>query len=361
MGKTAIMSAQTLNKAFVYLPGGGTAIYNSSGPVYYRHPDWLGTSRLTSTPSRTAYAASAYAPYGEQYDKAGSSDPSFTGHDEGTTNTLYDFPFREYSASQGRWTSPDPAGIVAVDPINPQSWNRYAYALSDPLALIDPSGTCSQVSYQSTVFPDGTVQVTNVQTEFLYPGPCDNPCGPGEGWAIVQGYAVCGPPGNLGTILTQVQGIFDSAGPFFGVGGGIPQMPSCTALQAEASKLASFFESVSSTSGWTAFGAGAGTLLAGLGEVPTAGLDTPGTITLAATTDFFGTVSVVSGGVAAALNSYASGNASAMWNFNVSQLANLAAKAAASKIPGIKPWAERIGDLAEQASDLALKANEGCR
>ncbi len=35
---------------------------------------------------------------------------------------------------------PDPAGLAAVDPANPQSWNRYAYVLNNPLALIDPLG-----------------------------------------------------------------------------------------------------------------------------------------------------------------------------------------------------------------------------
>jgi hypothetical protein len=33
---------------------------------------------------------------------------------------------------------PDPAGLAAVDPSNPQSWNRYGYVLNDPTALVDP-------------------------------------------------------------------------------------------------------------------------------------------------------------------------------------------------------------------------------
>ena len=37
-----------------------------------------------------------------------------------------------------------------------------------------------------------------------------------------------------------------------------------------------------------------------------------------------------------------------------------ATKRAASRLPLVKPWAERIGDLADQASDLALKAKRGC-
>jgi RHS repeat-associated protein len=48
--------------------------------------------------------------------------------------------FRQYSSSLARWMHPDPAGLAAVDPSNPQSWNRYSYVTNNPLALIDPSG-----------------------------------------------------------------------------------------------------------------------------------------------------------------------------------------------------------------------------
>ena len=36
--------------------------------------------------------------------------------------------------------TPDPAGLAAVDLSNPQSLNRYAYALNNPLKYIDPRG-----------------------------------------------------------------------------------------------------------------------------------------------------------------------------------------------------------------------------
>jgi RHS repeat-associated protein len=70
---------------------------------------------------------------------SGTSDLSFTGMNQDTSPGLYDFPAREYETS-GRWPSPDPAGMAAVDPTNPQSWNRYAYVGNNPLAYIDPSG-----------------------------------------------------------------------------------------------------------------------------------------------------------------------------------------------------------------------------
>ena len=65
--KLALMSGQTLQKAFVPLTGGSSAVYNSSGLAYYRHSDWLGSSRFASTPTRTMYSDGAYAPFGEAY------------------------------------------------------------------------------------------------------------------------------------------------------------------------------------------------------------------------------------------------------------------------------------------------------
>jgi RHS repeat-associated protein len=132
-----------LTKAFVNLPGGGTAIYISSGLAYYRHSDWLGSSRLTSTQARGLYSSQAYAPFGEQYatyPTSGSVDPSYTGQNSDTVSSLYDFTFREHSMSQGRWISPDPLGTGAVDPTTPQTWNRYAYVAGNPLSFIDATG-----------------------------------------------------------------------------------------------------------------------------------------------------------------------------------------------------------------------------
>jgi len=107
--KLAVMNGQTLSAAFVPLTGGAVAEYHSGGSAYYRHPDWLGSSRFISTQTRTMHADTAYAPFGEPYAQSGTSDLSFTGMDQGTVAGLYDFPAREYSI-QGRWPSPDPAG-----------------------------------------------------------------------------------------------------------------------------------------------------------------------------------------------------------------------------------------------------------
>ena len=41
---------------------------------------------------------------------------------------------------QGRWLTPDPSGMGAVDPGDPQTWNRYAYVGNSPLNRTDPQG-----------------------------------------------------------------------------------------------------------------------------------------------------------------------------------------------------------------------------
>lgn len=49
------------------------------------------------------------------------------------------FGARYYSGAQGRFTSPDPL-LNSGRPTNPQSWNRYAYTLNNPLRYVDPTG-----------------------------------------------------------------------------------------------------------------------------------------------------------------------------------------------------------------------------
>lgn len=115
-----------------------------AGQTYARflHEDWLGSARFTSRPHRNLkVGTTAYGPFGENYVTSGVQTLEFTGQfqDSGMTDS-YDFPARKYNTVQGRWISPDPAGIAAADPSNPQTWNRYAYVMNNPLSFVDSLG-----------------------------------------------------------------------------------------------------------------------------------------------------------------------------------------------------------------------------
>jgi RHS repeat-associated protein len=126
--KLAIMQGQTLDAGYAPMPGGTVAHYaGTSGTILYRHPNWRGDVPLVSSNTRTVFSDGAFSPFGYPY--AGLAYDAFTGMNMDTSSGLYDFPAREYEY-QGRWPSPDPAGLTAVDPTNPQSWNRYAYVLN---------------------------------------------------------------------------------------------------------------------------------------------------------------------------------------------------------------------------------------
>ena len=156
------MNGQSAKAIRIPLPGGSTAeVLGPTGAATdILHTDWLGSSRLAISYSSHAMSYdTAYAPYGENYAHAGSlpSTLDFTGQFKDTVSDLFDFQRREYSPVQGRWISPDPAGLGAVDPGNPQSWNRYAYVLNNPLSFTDPSGLwCAWGTGHTTTTP-GTV------------------------------------------------------------------------------------------------------------------------------------------------------------------------------------------------------------
>jgi RHS repeat-associated protein len=79
-------------------------------------------------------------PFGEQIAGASGTSHKFTEDERDSESNLDHTLFRQYSSSLARWMHPDPAGLAAVDPTNPQSWNRYAYVLNDPTTFVDPSG-----------------------------------------------------------------------------------------------------------------------------------------------------------------------------------------------------------------------------
>ena len=223
------VNGQSYQYAFSPMPGGGETVWSApAGIVYYRHADWLGSSRFASTSSRTMYYDGAYAPFGEQYANSGTSDLSFTGMDQDTSSNLYDFPAREYGI-QGRWPSPDPAGIAAVDPSNPQTWNRYAYVANNPLAITDPTGLIIPVIVPPTPDPSGisdaAIGIFDLLS-FLFellgggPPPQATPAPPGGYGAGIDPYGTWTEqvPAGVQVFPSSVTGIPNGSGCTYGQG-----------------------------------------------------------------------------------------------------------------------------------------------
>ncbi|MFY9682135.1 MAG: RHS repeat-associated core domain-containing protein, partial [Candidatus Sulfotelmatobacter sp.] len=146
LGKMGIMNGQTWVFASIPLPGGSTMLKGQVPGIVYawvRHANYQGTVTVESTLNgRAVNSDKAFGPFGEQYNTgaAGNGDTVWAGISPDTVAGTYDALYRKYNPNQGRWVSPDPSGLNAVDPSNPQTWNRYAYVLNNPLRAVDPLG-----------------------------------------------------------------------------------------------------------------------------------------------------------------------------------------------------------------------------
>jgi RHS repeat-associated protein len=150
-------TAQTLALR-VPMPGGGQAIVTSAGVNNYRRPNWQGSEVMASSPTQTILGDAAFTPFGEHYNMDLSGyDGYFAGNLSISPVFMdgYAGTWRLYHYDQGRWVSPDPAGLGAVDPTNPQSWNRYGYVMNNPLSGMDTSGMGGNCSTYSGVNSQG--------------------------------------------------------------------------------------------------------------------------------------------------------------------------------------------------------------
>jgi RHS repeat-associated protein len=95
--------------------------------------DRLGSVRWATMASHTYY------PYGVEYTATANDMEKYATYTRDTLTGLDYAVNRYYASIWGRFISPDPSWSSA-DLRNPQSWNRYAYTLNDPINGNDPSG-----------------------------------------------------------------------------------------------------------------------------------------------------------------------------------------------------------------------------
>lgn len=141
----------------------------------------------------TVIAQCTYAPFGQVVTcptDDGANHYRFTGQERDTETGLDNFRAREFTSQFGRFSQPDPEGLAAVDPGNPQTWNRYSYTANNPINFVDPSGrhTCwdsVQTKYDTTI-------------EFYdCPDALDPPLNAGLVSPFGMGWMPCGYTGSL--------------------------------------------------------------------------------------------------------------------------------------------------------------------
>jgi len=142
---------------------------NSNG-TRYTTADHLGSPRVVTNSGATVISRHDYMPFGEELGSGvggrttgmgftGTSDgirQKFTRKERDVETGLDYFGARYYASMQGRFTGADPYDInlerqMTPDPEEadnlfrrcieqPQHWNRYIYALNNPLRYVDPDG-----------------------------------------------------------------------------------------------------------------------------------------------------------------------------------------------------------------------------
>ena len=100
--------------------------------------DQLGSPRLTLTATGRTSGRYDYRPYGQILGPgAGPPQVDFAGSRPDRDTGLDHMGARYYDPALARFISPDP---TVPDPFNPQSLNRYAFGLGNPVSYADPTG-----------------------------------------------------------------------------------------------------------------------------------------------------------------------------------------------------------------------------
>jgi RHS repeat-associated protein len=130
----------TIQRSYFHRGGSLLADYREGDARHY-HLDHLGSVRQITGPDGDLSETRSYLPFGQEINTSEGA-LQFTGHERDSHLPRYvdDLDYmhaRYYTSRVGRFVSVDPIG---GNRLIPQSWNRYAYVLGNPLVLIDPAG-----------------------------------------------------------------------------------------------------------------------------------------------------------------------------------------------------------------------------
>jgi RHS repeat-associated protein len=175
------------------MPRNTALAHTSTGLDHYQHADWLGSVRLTSSPSRSYTGSIAYAPFGETWYSPSGAPWMFSTYYRDTESTNDYALARSYVNRLARFSSVDPlSGYTTY----PQSLNKYSFVMNDPINLADPTGmgphSCTGAQRRDN---DCGHQINDAVGSMFNCDPLGQSCG---GNCIVNGFAAsCGFALNL--------------------------------------------------------------------------------------------------------------------------------------------------------------------
>ncbi|UPG85994.1 RHS repeat-associated core domain-containing protein [Luteibacter aegosomatis] len=110
---------------------------SATARVTYYYTDPQGTVLATADEQGNILSRSDYQPYGDQVLGTPADGPGYTGHvDDSDANLVY-MQARYYDPTIGRFLSVDPA---QSEPGKVSEFNRYAYAINNPVNNVDTDG-----------------------------------------------------------------------------------------------------------------------------------------------------------------------------------------------------------------------------
>lgn len=109
--------------------------------VRYYHTDAIGSVRMITGEAGQVIQRYDYWPSGVPAERPTVPESRrFAGEERDAATQFGYFGARDYQSQTGRFTAADPITVNALRLVNPQRWNRYAYAVNNPLRYVDPDG-----------------------------------------------------------------------------------------------------------------------------------------------------------------------------------------------------------------------------
>jgi RHS repeat-associated protein len=133
------VEATRSNTKYIYADGQRVALRKDDTVVSYLLTDHLGSTAITANTAGVETGELRYKAWGEQRYTSGTTPTTFrfTGQRAESLLGLYFYGARWYDPALGRFLSPD---TMIPNSTNPQSWDRFAYTVNNPVRYTDPTG-----------------------------------------------------------------------------------------------------------------------------------------------------------------------------------------------------------------------------